>query len=125
MTQTSLFSTARKTTKPAAPKAKPARTDDSVARTILEQMGGTGRLVAMAGAKGFVYDANAVSFKFPNRDRNRPNYCKVELAADDTYTVTFGRIVKWDLRSASTVEGIYWDQLVELFENATGIYLSL
>lgn len=97
---------------------------NQVATTILEQMGGQGRIVAMTGAKNFLYDTNAVSFKFPNR-APAPNYVKVELKGDDTYTVTFGRIVKWELRSASTVEGIYRDQLRELFENATGLRLSL
>ena len=137
MTQTSLFSTAPKVNaaarkvapaaaKPAAPKVaeRDAERDEEIARTILEQLGGTGRLVAMTGAKHFMTDGPAVSFKFANR-APAPNYVKITLDASDTYTVTFGRIVKFELRSSSTVSGIYCDQLVELFENTTGLYLSL
>jgi len=39
--------------------------------------------------------------------------------------VTLGRIVKYDLRSSSTINGIFAGDLVELFENATGLRLSL
>lgn len=96
-----------------------------IANTILDQLGGTGRLVAMTGAKHILVDGHGVSFKFPNRAAGRPNHCKITLDGSDTYTVTFGRVVKFELRQPSTVEGIYADQLVELFENATGLALSL
>ena len=96
-----------------------------IAETILQQMGGAGRLVAMTGAKNFMMDGPALSFKFPNRPKGRPNYCKVTLDPSDTYTVTFGRIVKWDLRLVETFTGIYCDGLVDLFEIKTGLYLSL
>ena len=99
--------------------------DAAVAKVIVDQLGGCGRLGAMLGAKMFVLHRSGVSFKFPNPSRNRPNYCLVELADDDTYTVTMGRVVKFDLRSKSTVAGIHVDQLRELFENATGLRLSL
>jgi len=96
-----------------------------IANTILDQLGGTGRIAAMTGAKNFMVDGPGVSFKFPNRDCKRPNWIKVTLDPSDTYTVTMGRIVKYALRSSSTVNGIYCDGLVELFENATGLRLSL
>ena len=95
-----------------------ANTNTQIANTILEQLGGTGRLVAMTGAKHFMVDGPGVSFKFPNRAAGRPNHCKITLDGSDTYTVTFGRIVKFELRAPSTVEGIYADQLKGLFENA-------
>ena len=95
----------------------------AAADTILDQLGGAGRLVAMTNAKNFVYDGASLAFKFSNR--RGPNYCKIALAHDDTYTVTLGRIVKYDLRSSSTINGIFAGDLVELFENATGLRLSL
>ena len=96
---------------------------DIIANTILEQLGGAGRLQAMIGARDMLYDARSLSFKF--RNRRGPNWVKIALDPSDAYSVTFGRIVKYELRSSSTVNGIFADQLKELFENATGLVLSL
>jgi len=95
----------------------------TIANTILDQLGGAGRLQAMIGAKHFLADDNSLAFKFPNR--RGPNWVKITLDPSDTYTVTFGRIVKYELRSSSTVSGIQCGQLKSLFENTTGLALSL
>lgn len=94
-----------------------------VAQTIIKQLGGIGRLSAMTGAYNFIYDTCSIQFKF--RNRTGPNFCKVTLDPDDTYTVEFGRLVKWELRQPKKVEGIYCDGLIPLFEKTTGLYLSL
>ena len=47
-----------------------------VAKTILEQLGGAGRLQVMTGAYNFVAYPNGVSFKFKNR---KVNYVKITL----------------------------------------------
>lgn len=96
-----------------------------IAKTILRQLGG-GRLVMMTGAKNLLDHGNGLSFKFPNRTRSKPNYCKVILDPSDTYTVTFGRVTKYgELKNEKTVEGVYCDMLVDLFERETGLYLTL
>lgn len=95
----------------------------NIAKTILEQMGGIRRLVMMTGAKNFVDHGNGVSFKFPNK--RGPNHCKVTLDPSDTYTVEFGRMRKYELTNKDEMEGIYWDQLKNLFEEKTGLYLTL
>ena len=97
--------------------------DSTVAKTILEQMGGSGRIVAMTGAKNFIFDVASVSFRWTAR--RGPNHCTVTLRGDDTYDVTFGRLVKYELRETSTASMVYADQLVPIFESTTGIFLSL
>lgn len=97
--------------------------DAKIASTILEQLGGVGRLKLMTGARDILITKRGVRFKFPNR--RGPNYVHITLDGDDTYTVRMARLVKLELRSESTVHGIYAGQLVELFENATGLALSL
>lgn len=97
-----------------------------VAKTILLQMGGVGRITAMTGASNFVSGNNYVSFKFPNRGRRHPNYVKVTYAAgDDLYNMEFGRICGVDYKVLSTDTGVYGDMLKPIFEKTTGLRLSL
>ncbi len=98
-------------------------TNDDVAKTIIDQLGGIGRLQAMTGARDFLFDARSVQFKFKNR--KGPNYCKVTLHGDDTYTMEFGRLVKWDLRNQTIVPHIFCERLIPVFERTTGLALSL
>jgi len=113
------------------------RNGGEVAATILRQLGGTGRLQAMIGVRQFFsYNPSAgpgegwilggVSFSFPNR-APRPNYVKITLAGDDTYTVRFLRHGRGrgNYKDLGTFSGIYADQLRELFDRQTGLYLSL
>jgi len=96
-----------------------------IAETILQQMGGQNRIAAMTGARNFVNLGNGVSFKF--KLCRRFNYFKVVLnAALDLYEVTLSRVDKWgEQKNQETFEGIYWDQLKGIFEQKTGLRLSL
>ncbi len=119
-----------------------------VAMTILDQMGGVGRLKAMTGAKNFMYfdekGVKGVSFDFPNRG-NKPNHIKITLdEASDTYNIEFGkkRAISWKRMARMHEEGketsmsdfykvtsthtdIYNDALQDVFEHYTGLYLRL
>ena len=59
-------------------------TDATVANTILSQIGGTGRLVAMTGAKHFTYSDNSLSFQF--KGSRKTNALRITLDPSDTYT---------------------------------------
>jgi len=105
--------------------------NESVPYEIMNQLtmsnNGMGRLKAMVGAKNFVVHNNysGISFKFANKGARQPNYIKITLNAMDTYDVEFGRIWGMDYKVIEKLEGIYNDQLKELFEKCTGLYLSL
>jgi hypothetical protein len=101
---------------------------NQVAETILRQMGGLRRLMAMTGAKNFIsFKAESesphgrglggVSFQFP-----QGKVVRITLDPSDTYTVEFGTIRGGYKKSH---EGIYAGQLKDLFERETGLYLSL
>ena len=98
------------------------------AEIILSQLGGYGRLNAMIGAKDFMHGKESdgrpyLCFKFAGC--KTANYAKIALDPDDTYTVTIGKIVKYELKNAKESAMVYADQLRPLFERTTGMYLSL
>ena len=95
---------------------------DSVAITILKQLGGVGRLRAMTGAYNFVDLGDGVAFKIKNQ---RANYIKIKLNGKDLYDLEVGRIRGTTYKVVATHNDVYFDQLKPLIEQATGMYLSL
>lgn len=100
---------------------------------------GANVLKVMTGAKDLMYGEDHISFKLP-RVHNGINYIKITLTPSDLYDVEFGkisnkqcpnmkelglkvRIPSYDVKE--TVEMVYGEQLKELFESKTGLYLSL
>lgn len=96
-----------------------------IATTIVNQMGGTNRLALMIGARNFMADTNALSFRFPAHGKNKANYFKATLNAADLYDTEFGIVRGDNYKVVSTESNLYNDQLVSYFENETGLYLSL
>ena len=93
-----------------------------VANTILEQLGGAGRLRMMTGAYNFVDLGNGLSFKIKNQ---RANYIKIKLTSMDLYDVEVGRIRGNTYKVVNSAEGLYFDQLKPFIEKSTGMYLNL
>ena len=97
------------------------------ANTILKQLGGTGRLAAMTGAKQFVAIENGVQFKI-GRNAKSINTIVVRLNGKDLYDVEFGRVRK--VKGVPTYKVVnefndaYNDMLIDLFESNTGMYLT-
>jgi hypothetical protein len=102
-------------------------TNMTVAKTILEQLGG-GRFVAMTGCKNFVGTENALTFKIP-RAKDGINACEIKLEPSDTYKVRFFRVgdrrTGYKHTDKSVHEDIYCDSLQDLFTRVTGLYTSL
>jgi hypothetical protein len=99
-----------------------------VASTILSQMGGQRRLVMMIGANTFVrYNTPpGVSFKYPNRHKPSKGGNFVKLTFNeglDLYDMEFKYLRGYKARTVKTYSGVYADQLVEIFERQTGLYL--
>lgn len=97
-------------------------TTDEVAKIILEQLGGYGRLVVMTGANNFIALKNGVSFRIKNR---KINFVKILLNGKDLYDVTFGKIYASKLTNVKTFNDVYFDELIPIFEKETGMYLKL
>lgn len=96
-----------------------------VANTILEQLGG-GRFLAMTGAKSLMGGDRALSFRLPaNFARDGINAVRVELANDDTYSVTFYRVRGVAVQTVASLDQVYADQIRETFRGVTGLEVSL
>jgi hypothetical protein len=99
---------------------------------------GFNRLKVMTGANHFFKDSNSVGFQF--KMCKKANALKITLNNMDTYDLLFYKIGKkinkeyasigikiYDIttKDIQNYENIYCDQLKEIFEQFTGLYLSL
>jgi len=96
-----------------------------IAETIIEQLGGVGRLVAMIGVGQIVVDDSSAMFGF--KGCRKANKCRITLTPMDLYKVEFFKLNRRSLECPIVEEfdGVYGDQLVEIFESTTGLFLSL
>lgn len=127
--------------------------DREVAKIILQQLGGN-RFAVMTGAKDFVAINNGLQFRI-GRNGSRANLVKVILMDDDTYTMQFWKIgnsnpyaalIKYIEKGMSPeeaqkkaeqarlnaepkllkeYEGLFFDQLQEIFTSYTKLYTHL
>ena len=86
-------------------------------------MGGQNRLVLMTGANNFGVLGNSLSFRF--KGSKKANYLRITLNSMDTYDLEFGKVHGTNYKVVKTLTYIYSDQLIEIFENTTGLMLSL
>lgn len=94
-----------------------------VAQTILAQLGGGGALKLMLGANTFSSHADeglgALSFRF--KGCRKVNYIKIILAGNDTYSVRFSKVGKYEYDVVAFETDVYCDQLTETFRRVTGL----
>lgn len=103
------------------------KTQLEIANIILSQMGGTGRIKLMVGAKCFTYGLSelgnvCVGFKHMN-GKDGINYTQVELMADDTYTMKFKRVFGSKVTDKGEREMVFFDDLIPVFREFTGLEL--
>lgn len=99
---------------------------ENVADTIVQQMGGYGRLKATLNAKVLkLDDGMGIGIRWPNKDRSRGNYVEIRLEPSDTYTMEFFDVSGSKKKSVKKYDYVYFDQLVELFEKHTGWFINL
>ena len=94
-----------------------------VATTIIQQLGGLGPLRAMTGAKEFVCGKHWLRFKI-GRNAKRVNKVKIQLDPDDTYSMEFLRVTAAKTTTKASIDGVYADMLVPIFEAETGMYIK-
>lgn len=96
-----------------------------VATTILRQLGGA-RFMAMTGCRNPAGGANYLSLKL-RRNKSGAGYLKVTLTPEDVYTMEF---IKYNTKTFEPEvkvqkEGVYCDNLEEVFTEVTGLYTRL
>lgn len=94
-----------------------------VAETIIQQLGGQSRLRVMVNAKDFVATDNGLMFRFSGC--RKANKVRITLNSMDTYDVEFFKIKKFTFETAAKFEHIYNVDLKAVFEDETGLYLSI
>jgi hypothetical protein len=96
-----------------------------IAKTIIAQMGGTGKLRAMVNGRQFLILDAGVQFTFSGK--RGMNKCVVKLTPADTYDIEFWYINarKGTCDKKEEYLDVYEDMLIDLFEKTTGLYLSL
>jgi hypothetical protein len=96
----------------------------TVATQTVKYLGGSGRLSAMIGAKNFSSDKEGtLSFKFSMF--KKANYVSFKVNGKDLYDVTFSKLSKYELKEVKVFNDLYFDQLKKIFEEYTGLYLTL
>jgi hypothetical protein len=96
------------------------------ANTILAQLGGN-RFAVMTGAKNFIGGENTLTFRLPARFAQK-SITGVRVTLDlvaDLYKVEFLAIRGLNVRTVSEFDGVYAEDLRDLFETETGLYTSL
>lgn len=92
---------------------------------ILEQLGGN-RFLAMTGAKNLVRSGDTtLQFSLPRGTANKANKVRIELDANDLYTVSFFNIRGVNVKVIETVEGVFAEDLRRVFTDRTGFYCTL
>lgn len=106
----------------------------TIAKEILNQLGGN-RFIAMTGSKNFIDGGNALSMHLPN-NKLKASFLKIALMPLDLYKMTFTKKVKIldremaklgvkfytdTLEVVKEINGIYCDQLQEIFTSITGL----
>lgn len=93
-----------------------------IAKVILDQLGGQGKLVVMTGAYNFIALKNGVAFKLKSR---KANYVKIVLNGNDLYDIEFQKLIGTKSKKIAEYNDIYFDQLIPIVEKETGMYLKL
>lgn len=95
-----------------------------IADTIIAQLGGR-QFIMLTGSKNFGFDEKGLSFRVGTNEK-RVTHVKIDYdGGADAYDVYFYSLRGTDLRVVAEHHGIFSDQLQDLFENATGLYVTL
>ena len=96
----------------------------TVAKTILEQLGGN-KFRMMTGAKNFMGFTEGLVMKI-GRNSSNSNYLKITLNSMDTYDMEFAKLTRMgEKKSVTEYNNIYNDMLTDTFTTHTGMYTSL
>lgn len=108
-----------------------------LADTIIHQLGGN-HFLAATGSHDFVYGENYLRMRLV-RNKSNANILKITLTPEDLYNVEFIRMTerkpkidfakkiyvegKTTFTTKYKAEGVFFDQLQEIFERVTGLYI--
>lgn len=93
-----------------------------IANTTFNQIGGRQAMVLIGGRASCMGDTLNIQFK----GCRKSNVVKIEYSHGlDLYTMTFYKMAKYELKEVSKHEELYCDMLINIFEEETGLFLTL
>jgi hypothetical protein len=95
----------------------------SIAKEIVSQLGGAGRLVRFIGLSLVLETNDGAILKFP-KSPLKVNMVKITLNGLDLYDIEFLNSHGANLKTVSVENDVYAEDLVSFFERNTGLYLS-
>jgi hypothetical protein len=98
---------------------------NQVAKEILNQLGGNRKLSAMIAMHNVYFSTDSLSqgfLQFDFKGCRIASKVRIFLEYNDTYTLKF--YSKSGIEK-HTIQGVYNDMLIEVFQNHTKLYLSL
>jgi hypothetical protein len=106
--------------------------NNTVAQTILEQIGGR-RFLMMTGAKNLTSRADGLSMVLPDTRYGKSRVSvngtifvfAVILSPMDDYTLRLCSVKNFESKVIEEVQGVYCDQLEDIFTSMTGLYTRL
>jgi hypothetical protein len=101
---------------------------DEIVTGIFDLIGSTNKLNMMIGAhsfcKGHFNNNPGIQFKFPKS--NKINCCQLTLNTEsDLYHIKFMQILGFKVTDRGTYADVYVENVRDIFESSTGLYLSL
>lgn len=93
------------------------------ATEILNQLGGK-KFIAMTGSKEFIDMGDGLKMKLTS-NKLKAQYLYIQLLQNDTYKMTFAKIVKMEWIVISETVGVYADMLQKVFTEKTGLDTTL
>lgn len=94
-----------------------------IANTILSQLGG-GQFNLCVGLKNAVALESGVQFQIGRGAKHGINKVRVILNACDLYDVEFWKCGKFEFKCVKSLEGVYAEDLRDIFTDATGFYCT-
>ena len=96
----------------------------AIAIIIFQQLGGYYKVNAMIGIESLVYCENGIQFKVKCKG-SKANFIRIIVNALDLYDVEFGNIKGEAYKQNNVFKNIHCEDLKDLIESETGLYLSL
>lgn len=96
----------------------------NVATEILKQLGGN-KFIAMTGSKNFIDGGNFLRMNL-TKNKAKAKWLKITLNSMDTYDMSFFTADKeFNITVKAQFDGVYCDQLQDIFTQVTGLYTHL
>jgi len=92
---------------------------------IFSQLGGKYKLSSMIGATDFVISNKQQYSQFKFKGSTKYSYCVIYLTPKDTYNLRLYKLVGVEFKNDKMIKDVHAGELIETFENETGLKLKL